>query len=170
MTSHDRLSDAPVLQRVTVPPGPAPYAHPDIAGFWESLRGGHLALQRCERCGTIRFPISTHCHACLSSDYSWEPIDPQGTVNVAIRAHEAVAELPASGVSLPEPWRSMTPYLTGAVDMAVGVRLPGRILCLCGRARRPGTPVRAVLIDAADGATNYAFLHDCQDHETEGVQ
>jgi uncharacterized OB-fold protein len=147
------------LERVEAPPGPAPHVHPDTAGFWESLSAGHLSLQRCGECGTIRFPLATHCHECLSGEYEWEPIDPRGTVNVAIEAHEAVGKLPSTGLSLPEPWRSMTPYLTGAVDMQVGVRLPGR--SSCRQALIPGTPVRAVLLDAADGATVYGFAHEC---------
>ena len=56
----------------------------------------------------------------------------------------------------------MTPYLTGAVDMTVGVRLPGRIVCRCHGALTPGTPVRAVLLDAIDGTTVYGFEHDCE--------
>lgn len=149
------------LERVAAAPSPGPHAHPDTVGFWESLRQGRLSLQRCDSCGTIRFPLSTHCHECLSGDYRWQAIGARGTVNVAIRAHEAVSDLPASGVSLPEPWRGMTPYLTGAVDMEVGVRMPGRIICSCGEALVPGTPVRAVLLDAIDGSTVYGFVHDC---------
>jgi hypothetical protein len=53
------------------------------------------------------------------------------------------------------------PYLTGAVDMRVGVRLPGRILCTCDQARTSGTAVRAVLLDSTEGATVYGFAHDC---------
>jgi uncharacterized protein len=151
-----------VLKRVDAPQSPAPHVHPDVQGFWDSLRGGRLSLQRCSGCATLRFPLSTHCYECLSEEYAWEAIDPRGTVNVAIRAHEAVSELPASGVSLPEPWRGMTPYLTGAVDMTAGVRLPGRIICRCGAALRPGTPVQAVLLNGLDGTTVYGFEHDCE--------
>nr|WP_245619593.1 zinc ribbon domain-containing protein [Microbacterium trichothecenolyticum] len=135
--------------------------HPDTAGFWESLRDGQLSLQRCRRCGVLRFPLSPHCHECLSGEYDWEPIAPEGTVAVAVRAHEAVSKLPASGVSLMQPWRGMTPYVTGAVDMDAGIRLPGRILCTCGDALAPGTPVTAVLLDAEDNATIYGFAHEC---------
>jgi len=158
-----KTNDGPVfLERVDAAPGPAPHEHPDIAGFWTSLAQGHLSIQRCANCQTLRFPLSTHCHECLSGDFEWEAIEPDGTVNVAIRAHEAVGDLPASGISLQEPWRSMVPYLTGVVDMRAGVRLPGRIFCTCGRALTPGTPVTAVLVDAAQGTTNYGFTHDCQ--------
>ena len=149
------------LVRLDAVPGPGPHVHPDIAGFWDSLRSGRLSLQRCTSCETLRFPIATNCHRCLSGDFVWEAIDKRGKVNVAIEAHRAVSELPASGVSLPDPWRRMTPYLTGAVDMAAGVRLPGRIVCTCGEARTPGVDVVAVLLDAEGGATTYGFAHDC---------
>jgi uncharacterized OB-fold protein len=149
------------LVRLDEVPGPAPHVHPDIAGFWESLRGGRLSLQRCTSCQVLRFPIAPNCHQCLSDGFVWEAIDKRGTVNVAIEAHRAVSELPASGVSLPDPWRRMTPYLTGVVDMEAGVRLPGRIVCHCGKARTPGTDVVAVQLDAEGGATTYGFAHDC---------
>src|SRR4051812_42768813 len=105
MTRHDVTDAAVALDRIAAVPSPAPHVHPDIRGFWDSLREGHLSLQRCDDCGTLRFPLSPNCHECLSGSYIWEPIDRRGTVNVAIRAHEAVSELPASGVSLPAPWR-----------------------------------------------------------------
>lgn len=149
------------LQRLPAPPGPGQHVHPDVAGFWESLRDGYLSLQRCTECQTLRFPLSTNCHECLSGEYEWESIAPYGSVNVAIKAHAAVADLPASGASLPEPWRSMAPFITGAVDMDAGVRLPGRIFCTCNRALTPGTAVRAVLLDTTNGTTVYGFAHDC---------
>ncbi|MDT2007016.1 hypothetical protein FXW78_25145 [Rhodococcus opacus] len=167
MTPNDRGDAAVALQRIAAAPGPGQHVHPDVAGFWESLRNGYLSLQRCGECKTIRFPLSTNCRQCLSGEFKWEPIDPHGTVNVAIRIHEAVANLPASGASLPEPWRSMAPYLTGAVDMDAGIRLPGRILCTCDQASTPGTPVRAILLDTTDGATVYGFAHGCIESDKE---
>lgn len=149
------------LRRIEAPAGAAPSSHPDVKGFWDSLNAGRLCLQRCSECSTLRFPIATNCYSCLSDSYEWEAIDPHGVVNVAVEARAAVSDLPASGVSLPEPWRGMTPYLTGAVDMDVGVRLPGRIICQCGSAATPGTLVEAVLLDAAGGGTVYGFAHDC---------
>lgn len=150
------------LVRVNAPAGPSPHLHPDIADFWNSLDRGQLSIQRCSSCETLRFPISPNCHECLSPDFSWEAIHPRGTVNVAIEAHEAVSKLPASGISLSDPWRGMTPYISGVVDMDAGVRLPGRIVCRCGDALIPGTEVNAVLLGAAHNVTIYGFLHECE--------
>jgi uncharacterized protein len=167
MTPNDRGDSAVTLQRIDAAPGPGQHVHPDVAGFWESLQNGYLSLQRCGECQTIRFPLSTNCPHCLSGEYKWEPIDPHGTVNVAIRVHEAVTDLPASGASLPKPWHSMAPYLTGAVDMDAGVRLPGRILCTCNQGSTPGTAVRAILLDTTDGTTVYGFAHGCIESDKE---
>ncbi|MGR6520253.1 Zn-ribbon domain-containing OB-fold protein (plasmid) [Rhodococcus erythropolis] len=165
METSESSGDVYELERVDAAPGPAQHQHPDVAAFWDSLNGGHLSLQRCEVCRTLRFPIATHCYQCLSGEYTWEPIDPRGVVDVAIRIHEAAAELPASGASLPEPWRSIAPYLTGAVDMNAGVRLPGRIICICGQALTRGTPVRAVLLPTLAGTSVYGFAHSCVEAE-----
>lgn len=154
------------LERIKGLPGTAPRTHPDIAPFWESLQKGKLSLQRCNSCSVIRFPLSPGCHECLSDEFSWEPIDPHGKVNVAMEAHQAVADLASSGLSLTEPWRSLAPFISGNVDMNVGVRLPGRILCHCGKALVPGTEVKAVLLDAEHETTVYGFAHEC-DKKTE---
>src|SRR5687767_2209324 len=149
------------LQRVDVPPGPAPQLHPEIQEFWNSLRRGRLSVQQCAECGTHRFPLSPNCHECLSAEFAWQAIDPRGVVDVAIEVHRAVAEQPPSGLSLPPSWRGIAPYKTGVVDMRVGVRLPGRIVCECGDALKPGAEVVAVLMDAADDVTVYGFKHEC---------
>lgn len=166
MTSSEFDADT-ALTTVKAGRGPSQHVHPDVAGFWNALSAGHLALQRCGECSTIRFPLSTHCHVCLSGDYAWERIDPRGTVNVAVKIHEGVSTMPYSGASLPEPWKSMAPFVTGAVDMEVGVRLPGRILCSCDKALSPGTPVTAVLLDTRDGAPVHGFVHDCNSSTSE---
>jgi uncharacterized OB-fold protein len=164
--SRDRQFE---LERIHAAPGPAHHRHPDVAGFWEALDAGHLALQACSDCKTLRFPIATHCYRCLSGEFHWEPIDPVGAVDVAIEIHEAVSELPASGASLPEPWRSIAPYFTGAVEMTSGIRLPGRLVCVCGGVTTRGTSVRAVLLPAADGSSVYGFAHTCIATGTRGI-
>ena len=46
--------------------------HDDLTHpFWEALRQGHLAFQRCA-CGCALLPARRFCPACLSSQLSWE--------------------------------------------------------------------------------------------------
>src|SRR4051812_19626953 len=153
---------AVTLRRVDVAPGSAPHLHPEIQPFWDSLQRGHLSVQRCADCATLRFPLSPNCHECLSGNYTWEPIDPRGVVNVAIEVHRAAAEMVTSGMSPLPPWRDIAPYNTGVVDMDAGVRLPGRIQCECGAALQPGTEVVAALMDTVKGLPVYGFAHDCK--------
>lgn len=139
--------------------GLPPLVHPDNAPFWASIARGVLALQKCDACGVIRFPLAPRCHACLDPHYSWEAIAPRGVVNVAVLNPSAPDGMPRIG--LEPPWQLLTPYLTGAVDLEGGLRLPGRIICDCREARKPGTPVRGVLLETTDGTPVYGFAHAC---------
>lgn len=139
--------------------GLPPLVHPENAPFWESVAKGQLSLQRCTSCGVLRFPLAPRCHACLDPGHTWEPIVPRGVVNVAVLNPSAPAGMPRIG--LEPPWQLLTPYITGAVDMENGLRLPGRIICDCGEARTPGTPVSGVLLETTDGTPVYGFAHEC---------
>lgn len=48
--------------------------------FWEYLRRKEFRLQQCSGCGKFRFPPGPVCDACLSSEYSWEPLSGTGKV------------------------------------------------------------------------------------------
>lgn len=56
--------------------------------FWESLTDDVLALQRCDACGHIRYPISEVCPECLSPDATWTPMSGRGTVFSTIVFHQ----------------------------------------------------------------------------------
>jgi uncharacterized OB-fold protein len=139
--------------------GLAPLIHPDNAPFWASIANRKLSLQRCQSCRTLRFPLAPRCHACLSAAFDWDVIDPRGTVSVAVKNPSAPEGMPRIG--LEPPWQDLTPYLTGAVDMDGGLRLPGRIICDCGEARSPGTRVRGVTLETTSGTDVYGFAHTC---------
>lgn len=43
--------------------------------FWAFLdQERSLRLQRCDGCGTFRYPPGPACHVCLSPDSTWTPI------------------------------------------------------------------------------------------------
>ncbi len=64
--------------------GPGPVVHPESAPFWTALGEGRFLVQRCLRCGVVRFPIAPACHACLAFEFDWEPLAKSGTVHVAV--------------------------------------------------------------------------------------
>lgn len=159
MTTTSSEHDYELIELTGRGEGLPPLIHPENAPFWESIRQRRLSLQRCGSCDTVRFPLAPRCHVCLSPDFTWEAIVPRGVVNVAVVNPSAPEGMPRIG--LEPPWQLLTPYITGAVDLEGGLRLPGRIICDCGEARTPGTAVRGVTLETTDGTAVYGFAHEC---------
>lgn len=135
-----------------VAPGPAPLIHPENERFWGSIDEGVFRLQRCSECGVVRFPVAPCCWKCLSNRYSWDEVDGAGTVTVAVRVERATGSA---------DWHDAVPFLSGLVDINAGVRLPGRIVCRCGRGADHGAAVTMVRLPAHAGSTVYGFEHAC---------
>ena len=130
--------------------GPGPVVHPESAPFWTALGEGRFLVQRCLRCGVLRFPIAPACHACLAFEFDWEPLAKSGTVHVAVLVSRAAGR-----------WDGAVPFTAGLVNMDHGIRLPGRIFCRCGAGSSPGAPVDLCGVPDADGGHVFAFTHDC---------
>jgi uncharacterized OB-fold protein len=141
-----------MIEIAEAPAGEPPLVHPENAAFWAGLADGAFRLQRCLRCDTLRFPLAPVCWNCLSPDHVLADVDGSGVVTASI-----VIERVTSG----SVWARHVPYRTGLVDLAAGLRVPGRILCRCGQAARPGTPVRMCRVAAEGGQQVFAFRHDC---------
>ncbi|MFI6790226.1 Zn-ribbon domain-containing OB-fold protein [Nonomuraea sp. NPDC050383] len=61
----------------------------DSAPWWERTGRGEFAVQRCEACGTARFPARAFCPACRAERWRWEAVAPEGTVESWIVSHQA---------------------------------------------------------------------------------
>lgn len=48
--------------------------------FWESVTARSTELQRCDRCGTFRYPPGPACPECLAAEATWVPISGKGTI------------------------------------------------------------------------------------------
>jgi uncharacterized OB-fold protein len=59
---------------------PIPRVTPELAPFFEAARRGQLVVQKCESCGTLRFPPHPLCSRCLSAEASWKPVSGRGEV------------------------------------------------------------------------------------------
>jgi uncharacterized protein len=58
---------------MTMASSPRLHSHYD-APTWESVAAHATRLQKCDACGTMRYPPGPTCPKCLSTDFTWAPI------------------------------------------------------------------------------------------------
>jgi uncharacterized OB-fold protein len=122
---------------------PVPRPDRDSQPFWEFIRKGELRLQRCDHCGTWRFPPRAICGRCHSFDSTWTATRGLGRVTSWITTHQVFA--PA--------YRGEVPYhvVQVALDEQPDLILPGQLV--------PGTEpaanlrVRATFRNVTDDVT-----------------
>ncbi len=52
-------------------PKPLPSPTEDSKHFWDACQKQEFTLQKCDDCGTWRFPPSVLCPKCMSTNYKW---------------------------------------------------------------------------------------------------
>jgi uncharacterized OB-fold protein len=121
------------------PARPLPHPDRDSQPYWDFIRKGELRLQRCDRCGTWRFPPRAICGSCHSFEATWTPTRGLGTVTSWITTHQVFA--PA--------YRDDVPYVVVqvALDEQPDLILPGRLVS--GAEPREQLRVRAVPLEVA---------------------
>ncbi|MER6995266.1 bifunctional MaoC family dehydratase N-terminal/OB-fold nucleic acid binding domain-containing protein [Streptomyces sp. NPDC000410] len=109
---------------------PVPVINRDNAGFWDGVAEHKLLIQRCEECGTLRFPWLPGCGACGSAE--WEAVEAsgEGTVYSYVVMHHP--PFPAF-----DP-----PYAVGLIELAEGVRMVSNVVGVPYDEVRIGMPVR----------------------------
>lgn len=148
---HESDGVIPIL--VTELKGPGPVVHREVAPLSNALQEGRFMVQRCGRCQTVRFPPAPACWRCLSDETELVELDGHGTVTTSV-----VVERITTG----SIWSASVPYRCGLVELPHGLRVPGRILCDCGGAARPGAEVSMGRIEAEGDRYVFAFAHTCQ--------
>jgi uncharacterized protein len=88
----------------------------DIAPFWDALRSGFLALQRCSSCGELRYPVAPACPYCLSDEAEWAKVAGNGSIFSWIRYHKCYLS----------QFESLMPYAVVTVQLDAGPRIFGR--------------------------------------------
>ncbi len=58
--------------------------------YWQSLRSGVLAIQRCTACGRYRHPPSPICPHCRSFDHEWAAVSGRATLHTFTVVHHPV--------------------------------------------------------------------------------
>jgi uncharacterized OB-fold protein len=97
---------------------PRPVLDADNRPFWLGCRDRRLMLQRCDACGTWRFPPRPHCPACRSSQASWEQSSGKGEIVSFTICHPPV--LPA--------FQGRTPYDVVVVRLEEGPLIVSNML------------------------------------------
>jgi hypothetical protein len=60
----------------------------DSREWWERIARGEFAVQRCDTCGTARFPARAFCPACRTEAWHWQAVEPEGRVESWIVNHQ----------------------------------------------------------------------------------
>lgn len=134
---HDsRPQDA--KPRAGRPLRPRPVVNRDNAGFWEGVARGELLHQRCDDCGTPRFPWLPGCNACGSP--KWTPVASagHGTVYSYVVMHHP--PFPAF-----DP-----PYAVALIELDEGVRIVSNLTGVALDGIRIGMPVELEFLRVDD--------------------
>jgi uncharacterized protein len=62
------------------PRRPLPEGDRALAPFFAAAKDHRLVVQRCARCGTLRFPPRELCTSCLSTDVTWAEVSGRGQI------------------------------------------------------------------------------------------
>ena len=109
---------------------PRPVVNRDNAGFWEGVAAGELRFQRCDDCGTARFPWLPGCNNCGSARWTAQAAGGAGTVYSSVVVHH------------PLPAAFDRPYAVALVELAEGVRIVSNVVGVEPGRVRIGMPVR----------------------------
>lgn len=112
-----------------------PLPVPDEASqpFFAGAREQRLMIQRCSACGTVMWPVKTHCINCLGADLTWVQASGQGTLYSFVLMHQVYHPGFASEV----------PYNLAEVDLAEGLRIISNIVGCPNDQLRIGMPLEA---------------------------
>jgi uncharacterized OB-fold protein len=109
---------------------PRPVINRDNAGFWEGVGRHRLLIQRCDGCGTLRFPWLPGCQTCGCQEWDTVEASGDGTVYSYVVMHHP-----------PFPAFS-PPYAVALVELAEGVRIVSNVVGVPYDKVRIGMPVR----------------------------
>ncbi|SPE53699.1 putative nucleic-acid-binding protein containing a Zn-ribbon [Streptomyces netropsis] len=108
---------------------PRPVINRDNAGFWEGVAAHRLLFQRCDACGTPRFPWLPGCGSCGSPEWTAVEASGAGTVYSYVVMHHP--PFPAFA----------PPYAVALVELAEGIRMISNITGVAADRVRVGMPV-----------------------------
>ena len=96
---------------------PLPIINEDNAPYWEYAKKHELRMQKCSRCGYIRFPVSIVCPRCHSLEAEWTKLSGKGKVYSYIIYHQAYHP----------SYKDDIPYALAIIQLDEGPRMESNI-------------------------------------------
>ncbi len=93
-----------------------PHVTPELKPFFDAARSHKLAVQKCDNCGTLRFPAAPMCLACDSPRSSWVNVSGRGKVFSFTIMHRAYH--PAF----------KAPYTLAVIELDEGVKMTSDVV------------------------------------------
>ena len=107
-----------------------PMVNRDSQFFWDGTAAGELRIQRCNSCGTLRFPPGPACQSCDAYDQGHVVAAGTGTVfSYVVHRHP-----PVPGKELP--------IVIALIDLDEGVRMVGEVVDVDAEEIAIGTRLR----------------------------
>ena len=96
----------------------APRISADTKMFWEGCKEHKLEIQRCKKCGKLRWPAAFLCPDCLSGETELQEMSGEGTLYSYVTFQKAFHPSVQDKV----------PYTVGVVELEGGVRIISNIV------------------------------------------
>jgi len=122
---------------------PIPRVTPEMAPFFEASKRGQLVMQKCESCGTLRFPPQPTCSRCLSADSSWAPVSGRGEVYTFNVMHQVYHSAFAPDI----------PYAVVVIKLEEGAKMLSNLVGIKPSEIRCGMPVEVIFERMSDEVT-----------------
>ncbi len=113
----------------------------ELAPYWAATVREELVVQRCTRCGALRWPVQGACPECLFLGWEFHEVQPTGTLRTYAVYHRAFDPAFADEI----------PYAVGYIQLDDGPRMYGIVRGGVTDADIDG-PVHAVFEPVIEGA------------------
>ena len=131
------------MSRDTPTSRPLPEGDRVLAPFFAAAKEHRLVVQRCARCGSLRFPPRELCTSCLSTDVEWADVSGRGEIFSFNVMHQVYHPAFAAEV----------PYAVVVVKLEEGPKMISNLVDCPVDEIRIGMPVEVVFETMTDAIT-----------------
>ena len=119
---------------------PLPLLNAETRPYWNYCRKHELRMQKCSRCGHIRFPVSVICPACHSMEAEWVKLSGRGKVY----------SFTIYRVPYHPAFRDDIPYVVAIIRLDEGPRMESNIIGCKVEDVKIDMPVEVAFYDVTD--------------------